>query len=196
MNTVIRRLLRLFASRTVTVHTSELAGATVVDETHQWAVVDAEDHGPERTSTEELMLANQQVRAAAREQIARVHGVDPVLLVCTVAGCGCRDVVADDAHRRAGGAIGGTRPPFPGDEPQRWVWEGNRWRPVTAEELASVADWQRQALFTADELAADVAAYEAGAADRARRAGLSHLWPAAPAPAQPGMCRPADRSAR
>lgn len=54
-------------------------------------------------------------------------------------------------------------------------------RAAAAEEPRLVSDRYRPSPLTADELDAEVAAYEAGAAERARRAGFT--WPTNPAPA-------------
>jgi hypothetical protein len=179
---MIRRLLRLFATKTVRVASDEL---TVTDELHVW---DAEDHGPELTATEQAIIDQLRARPLPEPDEDALRRIRDQLVADIQAGVAQprpvtpldMPTLADDRRARqvTARAVVDRR-----DEPVDWVREGDRWVPAPAPDAVPVPDGERPSPLTADELEAEIAAYEAGAAERARRAGYLGIWPAAPAAA-------------
>jgi hypothetical protein len=147
------------------------------DETREYVAVDAEDHGDEPSPGEQAII--DQIRAGSD-----TFGIVPVITAPVEARITLGEISrVYDLRDRATSA---TTTAQMRRVMARDAVEAQAPQPV----LTPARD--DSTLLTADELADEVAAYEAAAAERAQRAGVT--WPTNPAAV--GICRYGDKAGK
>lgn len=155
----------------------------------QARVVDCEDHDEQPSPEEEQMLA--QVPPIDPEAAARMRGEIVAAFAAEAALRAGRRADAARLGRACAQAEAALRPGRVRQVDARSVVDS---RPATLAELQTPPyhDFERPSPLSADELAAEVAAYEAAAAERFRRAGIT--WPTNPATV--GIARYDDKAGK